>query len=66
MSQETVRREIAAKREYAERLEQRATDATHRFDDPWHVEHLKSEAARLRDEADREERQLAARARPPA
>ena len=42
MSQETVRREIAAKREYAARLEERATDATHRFDDPWHVEHLKS------------------------
>jgi hypothetical protein len=66
MSQETVRREIAAKRGYAARLEQRARDATHRFDDDWHADHLLAEAARLRAEADREERQLEARRRPPA
>jgi hypothetical protein len=66
MSQETVRREIAAKREYAARLEQRARDATHKFDDAWHAAHLLAEATRLRAEADREERQLAERARPPA
>lgn len=66
MSQETVRREIAAKREYATRLEERARDATHKFDDAWHSDHLLAEATRLRAEADREEQQLAARARPPA
>ena len=64
MSQETVRREIAAKREYAERLEKRARDSSKPFDDQWHADHLLTEAARLRAEADREERQLAARARP--
>ena len=67
MSRETVSREIAAKREYAAQLEQRARDATHKFDDAWHADHLLAEAARLRAEADREERQLAEqRPRPPA
>lgn len=62
MSQETVRREIAAKRAYATTLEERARDPSHQFSDASHADHLLAEAARLRTEADREERQLAARA----
>jgi len=62
MSQETVRREIAAKRAYATKLEERARDAAHPLSDASHADHLLAEAARLRTEADREERQLEARA----
>ncbi|MFL5576208.1 MAG: hypothetical protein ACJ79S_09615 [Gemmatimonadaceae bacterium] len=57
-----MRREIAAKRAEAEQIEQRCRDASKPFSDPRHCEHLLAEAARLRAEADREERQLAARA----
>ena len=63
MSQETVRREIAAKREYAAQLEQRARDQSHPVGEQWHAEHLLAEAERLRAEADREERQLATQTR---
>ena len=66
MSQETVRREIAAKRAYAEQLERRAQDTSHPFTDPRHADHLLAEARRLRAEADREEQRLAARAGQPA
>ena len=63
MSQETVRREIAAKRAYAAKLEERARDASHPFSDASHADHLLGEAARIRADADREERQLEARAK---
>ena len=63
MSQEAVRREIAAKREYADRLEQRAQDTSKPFEDPRHADHLIAEAARLRAEADREEQHLTSRSR---
>jgi hypothetical protein len=61
MSQDSVRRDIAAKRAYAENLEQRTKDPAHAFADPAHREHLLAEARRVRAEADREEAKLAMR-----
>jgi hypothetical protein len=60
MSVDSVRREIAAKRAYAEQLEARANDEKHAFTEPEHRQHLLAEAARLRADAERQEAQLAA------
>lgn len=61
MSQETVRRDIAAKRAQAERLEKTLNDPAHSFSDERHREHLLAEVRRLRSEAEREEVMLARR-----
>ena len=58
MSQDSVRREIAAKRAYADRLEARASDAAHPLDNPARRELLLQEAQRARHEADLEEVRL--------
>lgn len=60
MSQDSVRRDIAAKRAYADRLEARANDALHPLDNPARRELLLQEAGRARREADLEEARLAA------
>ncbi len=64
MSQASVEREIALKRTYAARLEARANDPTHVFTTPDHREQLAGEAARVRDEATREEQHLTSHRRP--
>jgi hypothetical protein len=58
MSQDSVRREIAAKRAYADRLEARANDAAHPLDNPARRELLLQEAQRARHEAELEEARL--------
>ena len=60
MSQDSVRREIAAKRAYADRLEARANDARHPLDNPARRDLLLQEAERARREADLEEARLTA------
>ncbi len=59
MSMDTVRREIAAKRAYATKLEERLNDEAHVFNEPSHRGHLRAEVERLWAEADRQEAQLA-------
>ena len=64
MSQQSVEREIATKRAYADSLERRANDPAHAFSSPEHRAHLLHEAARVRADADREAAHLASHRRP--
>jgi hypothetical protein len=63
MSESTVRREIAALRGKADKLEAMCNDASHVFNDESHREHLRHEVERLRAEAKREEERLELRLR---